>query len=60
MIVVLRVLDRPAIMVHWTSGVSQRKPDLINCGVREGSDTLEGAGGVRSLIMPSWWYLFAD
>ena len=32
--------DRPAsIMVHWTSGVSQRTPDLINSGVTESSHT---------------------
>ena len=52
--------DRPAsIMVHWTSGVSQRTPDLINSGVTESSYTREGEGDVRSVITPSW-YLFAE
>ena len=52
--------DRPAIiMVHWTSGVFQRTPVLINSGVTESSYTHDGEGGVRSVITPSW-YLFAD
>jgi hypothetical protein len=39
--------DRPAtIIVHWTSGVSQRTLDLIKSGVTESSYTREGEGCV--------------